>query len=112
MPPEAGGKTVPVDDQGYLIDPADWNEQVARELARQESIVLSEEHWAVIRFMREYYEQHHIAPDARHVMKHLAKVKGGCEAGRNDLFVLFPYGYVKQACKIAGMRKPRAWSTG
>ena len=94
MPPEAGGKTVPVDDQGYLIDPADWNEQVAEELARQESIVLSEEHWVVIRFMREYYEQHHIAPDARHVMKHLAKVKGGGEAGRNDLFVLFPYGYV------------------
>ena len=43
-------------------------------------------------------------------MKHLAEVKGGGE--RNDLFVLFPYGYVKQACKIAGMRKPRAWSTG
>ena len=101
-----------VDGEGYLIDPADWNEQVARELARQERIVLSEEHWAVIRFMREYYEQHHIAPDARHVMKHLAAFKGAGKAGRNDLFVLFPYGYVKQACKIAGMRRPRAWSTG
>ena len=101
-----------VDGEGYLIDPADWNEQVARELARQERIVLSDEHWAVIRFMREYYEQHHIAPDARHVMKHLAAFKGAGKAGRNDLFVLFPYGYVKQACKIAGMRKPRAWSTG
>ena len=42
-----------VDGEGYLIDPADWNEQVARELARQERIVLSDEHWAVIRFMRE-----------------------------------------------------------
>ena len=101
-----------VDGEGYLIDPADWNEQVARELARQERIVLSEEHWAVIRFMREYYEQHHIAPDARHVMKHLAEFKGAGKAGRNDLFVLFPYGYVKQACRIAGMRRPRAWSTG
>jgi len=101
-----------VDGEGYLIDPADWNEQVATELARQERIVLSEEHWAVIRFMREYYEQRHIAPDARHVMKHLAEFKGVGKAGRNDLFVLFPYGYVKQACKIAGMRKPRAWSTG
>ena len=101
-----------VDGEGYLIDPADWNEQVARELARQERIVLSDEHWAVIRFMREYYEQHHIAPDARHVMKHLAAFKGAGKAGRNDLFVLFPYGYVKQACKIAGMRRPRAWSTG
>ena len=101
-----------IDDEGYLVDPADWNEQVAEALARQERIVLSDEHWAVIRFMREYYEQRQIAPDARHVMKHLAEFKGAGEAGRNDLFVLFPYGYVKQACKIAGMRKPRAWSTG
>jgi tRNA 2-thiouridine synthesizing protein E len=71
-----------LDEEGYLVDPADWNEQVAEALAREERIVLSDEHWAVIRFMREYYEQRHIAPDAR------------------------------QACKIAGMRRPRAWSTG
>ncbi len=62
--------------------------------------------------MRDYYEQHKIIPDARHVMKHLATVKGPDKAQRNDLFVLFPYGYVKQACRIAGMRRPRAWSTG
>ena len=101
-----------VDGEGYLIDPADWNEQAAKELARQERIVLSEEHWTVLRFMREYYEQHQIARDARHVMNHLAEYKGMGKAGRNDLFVLFPYGYVKQACKIADMRRPRAWSTG
>ena len=112
MPLEAEGTKLAVDFEGYLVDPAQWNEQVAEELARRERIVLSEEHWAVIRFMREYYEQHHIAPDARHVMKHLARVKGAGKAGRNDLFVLFPYGYVKQACRIAGMRRPRAWSTG
>lgn len=112
MPPEAEGTRPAVDFEGYLVDPAQWTEQVAEALAREEHIVLSEEHWVVIRFMREYYEQHQIAPDARHVMKHLAKVKGEGKAARNDLFVLFPYGYVKQACKIAGMRKPRAWSTG
>jgi TusE/DsrC/DsvC family sulfur relay protein len=112
MPLDVEGRALEVDFEGYLVDPSQWNEQVAEELARQEHIVLADEHWAVIRFMREYYEQHHIAPDARHVMKHLAEVKGAGKAGRNDLFVLFPYGYVKQACKIAGMRKPRAWSTG
>ena len=112
MPLEVEGTKLAVDFEGYLVDPAQWNEQVAEELARQEHIVLTDEHRAVIRFVREYYEQHHIAPDARHVMKHLAKVKGAGSKGRNDLFVLFPYGYVKQACKIAGMRKPRAWSTG
>jgi len=112
VPLEVEGTRLAVDFEGYLVDPAQWNEQVAGELARQEHIVLTDEHWAVIRFMREYYERHHIAPDARHVMKHLAEWKGAGKAGRNDLFVLFPYGYVKQACKIAGMRKPRAWSTG
>jgi len=112
MPLEVEGNSLAVDTEGYLVDPAQWNEQVAEELARQERIVLTGEHWAVIRFMRGYYEQHQIAPDARHVMKHLAEYKGAGRAGRNDLFVLFPYGYVKQACKIAGMRRPRAWSTG
>ncbi|MDQ3025282.1 MAG: TusE/DsrC/DsvC family sulfur relay protein [Pseudomonadota bacterium] len=100
---------VPVDDEGYLTDPDDWNEEVARELARREGIALTDEHWDVIRFMRELFNQRHIAPDARFVLKHLAQTRG---ADRNELFRLFPYGYVKQACKIAGMRKPRAWSTG
>ena len=112
MPLEVEGTTLAVDFEGYLVDPAQWNERVAEELARQEHIVVTDEHWAVIHFVREYYEQRQIAPDARHVMKHLAEFKGAGKAGRNDLFVLFPYGYVKQACKIAGMRRPRAWSTG
>jgi tRNA 2-thiouridine synthesizing protein E len=109
MPLEVGGNTLPVDDEGYLVDPADWSKAVAAELARRESIALTDAHWAVIGFMREYYEQHHIAPDARFVLRFLAETRG---AERNELFRLFPYGYVKQACKIAGMRKPRAWSTG
>jgi len=112
MPVGIEGRSVQTDDQGYLVDPADWSDAVAAELARHEGIALSAEHWAVIRFMRSYYEDHQIAPDARHVIKHLAGYLGPKSTGRNDLFRLFPYGYVKQACRIAGMRKPRAWSTG
>lgn len=100
------------DDQGYLVDPADWSEALAAELAREEGIVLSEAHWVVIRYLREHYEARQTAPDARHVIKHLADHTGRGAEGPNDLFRLFPYGYVKQACRIAGMRKPRAWSTG
>jgi TusE/DsrC/DsvC family sulfur relay protein len=101
-----------LDEEGYLVDPADWNEGVAADLARKESVALTDAHWAVLRYMRQYYDEHHIAPDARHVMKHLAAWRGTGTEDRNDLFRLFPYGYVKQACKIAGMRRPRAWSTG
>jgi len=98
------------DAEGYLIEPQDWTEDVATELARLENIQLTEDHWDALRFMREYYAEHQIAPDVRHVMKHLA-IKHG-PASRNMIFELFPYGYVKQTCKIAGMKRPRAWSTG
>jgi len=103
-------QTPHVDDEGYLINPLDWNEDLAVEFARHENIHLTEDHWDAIRFMREYYADHQVAPDVRHVMKHLA-VRLGPES-RNRIFELFPYGYVKQACKIAGMKRPRGWSTG
>ena len=98
------------DAEGYLIEPGDWNEAVAEALAQDENIELNDDHWDVLRFMRDFYEEHQVAADTRYVIKHLAE-RMGREAQKN-LFVLFPYGYVKQACKIAGMRRPRAWSTG
>jgi len=97
------------DDEGYLIEPQDWTEAIAETFAAEEDITLGDEHWTVIRFMRESYAEKQIAPDARHAIKHLSQRHG---TGRNRLFELFPYGYVQQACKIAGMKKPRAWSTG
>lgn len=98
------------DAEGYLIDPADWNEVVAAQLANDENITLTDDHWHVLRFMRAYYDEHQVAADARFAIKHLAE-RAGRDAQKR-MFVLFPYGYVKQACKLAGMRRPRAWSTG
>lgn len=97
------------DEEGYLVDPAEWTEEAALILAKAEGIELTDEHWEAIRFMRAYLDKHQIAPDARHVIRHLSEQRG---ASRNRLFELFPYGYVRQACKIAGMRRPRGWSTG
>lgn len=99
-----------LDAEGYLVEPQDWSEELAEVLALQENISLAEDHWDVIRFMREYYEEHQVAADARYVIKHLSDRLG--PGSRNKLFELFPYGYVKQACKIAGMKRPRGWSTG
>lgn len=99
-------------EEGYLLDPADWNEDIARTLAADEDIELTDEHWRVLRFMRDYHAEHGIAADARFVIKFLAEELGYDDRARARLFQLFPYGYVKQACKIAGMQRPRAWSTG
>lgn len=98
------------DIEGYLTEPSDWNEDVARSLAQDENIQLTDVHWDAINFMRDYYEEHQVAADARFVIKHLAEHFG--RDAQKKLFELFPYGYVRQACKIAGMRRPRAWSTG
>ena len=100
-----------LDAEGYLIDPLEWNEPIAIELAIRDGITLEEDHWDVIRFMRSYYDEHQVAADARHVIKHLSQ-RYASDA-RNRLFELFPNGgYVGQACKIAGMKRPRGWSTG
>lgn len=108
-----GGRSIIRDQAGYLVDPEMWDEDVARQFAREEGIVLNNEHWAIIRFMRSYLDEHGISADARFSFRFLADQMGAdASQGRKRFFELFPYGYVKQACKIAGMRQPRAWSTG
>ena len=101
------------DSEGYLVNPDDWNEECAQILADEENLGLNQDVWIVLRFMRSYYDEHKIAPDIRHVAKYLADQKTWDKhQAKEYLFQLFPYGYVKQACKIAGMKRPRAWSTG
>lgn len=109
---EIAGGSIALDEEGYLIDPDDWDEGVAVELARRENIDLTEAHWKVLRFMREFFAERQLIPDARFTIRYVARELGAGDAARDRLFELFPYGYVKQACKIAGMRRPRAWSTG
>ncbi len=101
------------DAEGYLIDPDDWNEHIAIELAKAEGIVLNDSFWPVMKFVRGYYGEHKIAPDVRHLINYLAEENQCCKKeAKKIIFEMFPYGYVKQACKIAGMKRPRAWSTG
>ena len=104
---------VPRDDDGYLINPEDWNRSTALLLAVEEDIELGNDYWVALDFMRDYFIEHHIAPDIRHLMAHLAdQYQCDKKQAKKKIFELFPYGYVKQACKIAGMKRPRAWSTG
>ncbi len=101
------------DPEGYLVDPMDWDESIACRLAAEEGIELNDTYWPLIRFMREYWTESRIAPDVRHVVDFLVREQNmDKRIARNYVFQLFPYGYVKQACKIAGMKRPRVWSTG
>jgi len=104
---------VSYDAEGYLTDPEQWDESVARALALEENIELDPAYWPVLHFMREYWSEHRVAPDVRHVVDFLVKTgEFDKKTAKQHLFRLFPYGYVQQACKVAGMQRPRAWSTG
>jgi TusE/DsrC/DsvC family sulfur relay protein len=105
--------TVLRSEEGYLVHPGDWSPELALMLAVEEGLTLTDEHWIILTFVREYYAEHQITPDIRHVARYFAECIGGDKkAGKARIFELFPYGYVKQACKLAGMKRPRAWSTG
>jgi len=95
------GEPVEVDSEGFLEDPAQWNEQVAAEIAVAEGIgELSDRHWMVINYMRETYLADGAAPSIRT----LGKASG---VPIKELYKLFPKGPAKLAAKTAGIPKPR-----
>lgn len=89
-----------VDEDGFLQEPELWNENVARDFAKSEAVEeLTDGHWKVINYIRNYYLQFGIAPMVRKVCK---------ETGYKlaDIYKLFPSGPAKGACKLAGLPKP------
>ena len=94
------------DAEGYLLNLADWSPEVAGRLAEEENITLTEAHWEVINFLRDYYAEYQIAPAVRVMTKAIGKEFGEEKGNSKYLFELFPYGPAKQACKIAGLPKP------
>ena len=96
------GNTYETDEEGYLVNLADWNKDIAEHIAEEEKVPLTDNHWEVINFLREYYNEYQIAPAVRVLTKAIGKQKGNSKY----LYDLFPYGPAKQACKIAGLPKP------
>jgi tRNA 2-thiouridine synthesizing protein E len=98
--------TLATTDQGFLANPADWNEEVALRLAELNNIELQPEHWEIIRFIRDYYQQFRHLPNARVFAKAIAKTLGEEKGNSRYLHKLFPDGPLKYACKLAGLPKP------
>jgi len=103
---EVNGKTFEVDEEGYLADLNTWEPDVAEVMAKQDDCELTEAHWEVINFLREYYEEYQIAPAVRVLTKAIGKKLGKDKGNSKYLYELFPYGPAKQACKYAGLPKP------
>jgi tRNA 2-thiouridine synthesizing protein E len=89
-----------VDGDGFLQEPGIWSEEVAELFAKQDGIeALTDKHWAVIRYIREYWEETDMAPMVRKLCQNTG-------LRLREIYELFPLGPAKGACKIAGLPKP------
>ena len=96
---QIAGVVFDIDDEGYLNDPNQWNREIATEIARELGIFLSDAHWKVIDFIRHDAIETGSTPNIRRTSKlTLVSVR--------DLYELFPNGPLKNAAKIAGVKKP------
>ena len=103
---EVDGKSYEIDDDGYLVDWQQWNENIATHMAKDEGIELTEEHWEIIRFLRDYFQKYQIAPMIKILTKEIGKTMGKEKGNTKYLYQLYPAGPAKQACKYAGLPKP------
>ena len=97
---ELEGIQIDVDEDGFIQEPDCWDKAVAMAIAKTEEVSeLTEDHWKVINYLRDYYQQFGIAPMIRKLCK---------ETGfqLKYIYELFPSGPAKGACKIAGLPKP------
>ncbi|HTF99796.1 MAG TPA: TusE/DsrC/DsvC family sulfur relay protein [Nitrospirota bacterium] len=99
-------KALEVDEQGYLSNADDWSRDVAEYYAEVEGIRLTEHHWEIIHFLRNYYLHYQIAPMIKILLREISRKRGPDRGSAKNLYELYPNGPAKQACKIAGLPGP------
>ena len=103
-----GNRPVRTDSEGYLQNLADWSEDFARALAREEGLTLTPEHWEVIRFLRQYFHEHGVQPQVRVMIKHFTQAWGPARGNNHYLHALFPIGGPqKQGNRLAGLLRTK-----
>jgi tRNA 2-thiouridine synthesizing protein E len=98
---EVNGRIIELNEEGFMINSEEWDKEVAKVLAQEEEGIedMSEEHWSVVNYIREYFLEKNLAPMVRKICK-----STGSPLRR--IFELFPSGPAKGACKVAGLPKP------
>lgn len=103
---EFNGKQFETDKHEYLINLDDWSIELAEHIASLENITMSEAHWEVVNFVRDFYKEFKTSPAIRLLVKAMAKELGSDKGNSIYLYKLFPKGPAKQATRIAGLPKP------
>ena len=102
------GRKVETDSEGYLRQLGDWSEAFVRAQAREEGLALTDEHWQVIRFLREHYQEHGVQAQVRVMIRHFAKAWGPERGNNHYLHEIFPRGGPqKQGNRLAGLLRTK-----
>ena len=97
------GVELETDDDGFLLEP-NYSEEVVKVIADAEGIALTDDHWAIVNYMRDQYREHGHTPNYRNMLKDMEEVLPGRDS--KALYDLFPIGPAKQGAKVAGLPKP------
>ncbi len=103
---DLNGRRLHLTEDGFLLDRSQWDREVARALAAQDRVELTDRHWEIIEFVRAYYDQYHIVPIMRILARAIGKRLGEDKGKSKYLRELFPSGTVGQASRYAGLPKP------
>lgn len=97
------GEELETDEQGFLLS-ADYRDEVVQAIAAAEGIALTDDHWTVVRYLRDEYREHGHTPNFRNMLKGIAELLPGVDS--KALYDLFPVGPAKQGAKVAGLPQP------
>lgn len=103
---ELNGRQYETDKHEYLANFDEWSPELAEYIAELESIELTDAHWEVVHFVREFYQTYDTSPAMRVLVKAIGQSLGADKANSMYLYKLFPKGPAKQATRIAGLPKP------
>lgn len=95
-----------VDKDGFLLDHLLWNEDIAEQLAVNEGIELTPQHWELIHLIRQFYQEFDLSPAMRPLSKYIKQHLDAEKAGSIYLMRLFPQSPAKFLAKIAGLPRP------
>lgn len=102
------GKEIETDAEGYIKNLDEWSEEFAKALAKEETLELTDEHWQVIRFLRDYYLEHKVQAQVRVMIAHFKSEWGETRGNNHYLHDLFPMGGPqKQGNRLAGLLRTR-----
>lgn len=94
-------------EEGFLIYSEDWTPEIAQQIAQEDSLELTDDHWEILNFVRNYYLEFKTSPGLRELIKAMKPVLGESKANSLALFKLFPQGSAKQISRLAGLPKPK-----